>query len=89
MQEAQKNLERAAVEFLEAAEILAENASRQAADPLDAVSTAVLELGDLEPAISRQELADLKRRLRTEKLVPETILELVALARQVAAALGA
>jgi hypothetical protein len=88
MQEAEADLKRTALEFLEAAEAVAENASRQASDPLDAVSTDLFELGDLEPAIGRQDLADLKDRLRRERLVPATIVELVALARQVAAALG-
>lgn len=87
MQEAETNLKQAAVEFLEAAEALAGRAADSAADPLDAVSTDLFELGDLEPAIDLQELADLKSRLRTERLLPATILELVALARQVAATL--
>ncbi|HUU09073.1 MAG TPA: hypothetical protein VM431_00865 [Phycisphaerae bacterium] len=87
MQEAETNLKQAAVDFLEAAGALADRAADSAADPLDAVSTDLFELGDLEPAIDRQELADLKSRLRTERLLPATILELVALARQVAATL--
>ena len=56
-------------------------------DPLDAVSTDLFELGDLEPAIQPQDLAELKRRLRDETLAPKAIVALVALARQVAAAL--
>ena len=88
MQEAEANLKRTAVEFLEAAETMAENASRQDADPLDAVSTDLFELGDLEPAIDRRDLADLKDRLRRERLVPATIVELVGLARQVATTLA-
>ncbi|MFO8014789.1 MAG: hypothetical protein R6X20_15955 [Phycisphaerae bacterium] len=88
MQEAEANLKRTALEFLEAAETMAENASRQSADPLDAVSTDLFELGDLEPVIDRQDLAALKDRLRRERLVPATLVELVALARQVAAALS-
>jgi len=87
MQEAQANLKRAAVEFLEAAEQVAGRAAEGAADPLDAVSTDLFELGDLEPTIQPQDLADLKRRLRDERLVPATIATLVGLARQVAAAL--
>ena len=89
MQEAQTNLKQAAVDFLAAAETVAARAAEGAADPLDGVSTDLLELGDLEPAISREELADLRRRLREADLVPATIVELVALARQVAAVLGA
>lgn len=88
MQEAEANLKRTVIEFLEAAETVAEHASRQAADPLDAVSTDLFDLGDLEPAIDRGDLADLKDRLRRERLVPATIVELVGLARQVAAALA-
>ena len=89
MQEAQTNLKQAAVDFLAAAETVAARAAEGAADPLDGVSTDLLELGDLEPAISREELADLRQRLREADLVPATIVELVALARQVAAVLGA
>jgi len=88
MQEAEANLKRTALEFLEAAETMAENASRQGTDPLDAVSTDLFELGDLEPAIDRHDLADLKDRLRRERLVPAAIVELVGLARQVAATLA-
>jgi len=88
MQEAEANLKRTAIEFLDAAETMAENASRRSADPLDAVSTDLFELGDLEPAIDRRDLADLKDRLRRERLVPATIVELVGLARQVATTLA-
>lgn len=87
MQEAEANLKRTAVDFLEAAEHLAGRAAEGAADPLDAVSTDLFELGDLEPAIEQQDLVELKRRLHNERLVPETVVALVALARQVAAAL--
>ena len=87
MQEAEANLKRTAVEFLEAAEHLAGRAAEGATDPLDAVSTDLFELGDLEPAIQPQDLVELKRRLTKERLVPETVVALVALARQVAAAL--
>ncbi|KPK50982.1 MAG: hypothetical protein AMK72_00820 [Planctomycetes bacterium SM23_25] len=87
MQEAQANLKRAAVEFLEAAQQVAGRNANSAADPLDAVSTDLFELGDLEPAVTPQDLAELKRRLDNERLVPETIVTLVALARQVAVTL--
>ncbi|HUU92256.1 MAG TPA: hypothetical protein VM238_13740 [Phycisphaerae bacterium] len=87
MQEAQANLKQAAVEFLDAAERVAGRAADGGADPLDAVSTDLFELGDLEPAIQPQDLAELKRRLRDETLAPRAIVALVALARQVAAAL--
>jgi len=87
MQEAQANLKQKAVEFLEAAETVAARAAQGAADPLDGVSTDLFELGDLEPAIDRRELAELKSRLRQEQLVPAAVVELVALARQVAAVL--
>jgi len=88
MQEAQENLKRAAIEFLDAAETVADRAAEAAADPLDAVSTDVLELGDLEPAIDRGELADLRQQLLRMKMAPEAIVELVALARQVAGILA-
>ena len=87
MQEAETNLKQAAVEFLEAAETFAGCAAEGAADPLDAVSTELFELGDFEPAIDRRELVELKSRLRKERLTPATVLELVGLARQVAATL--
>jgi hypothetical protein len=87
MQEAQANLKTAAVEFLSAAESVARAAQTQA-DPLDEVTTDVLELGDLEPAISVAELADLKARLAQDPLSPTVILELVALARQAGAVLA-
>ena len=87
MQQAQENLKQAAVEFLEAAEAVAARAVEGGTDPLDAVDMDLFELGDLEPAIDGEELAELKKRLRQEQLVPATVLELVALARQVAAAL--
>jgi hypothetical protein len=87
MQEAQANLKRAAVEFLDAAQAVAAQAAQSGADPLDSVSTDVLDLGDLKPAISPEEFEALKQRLGQEALVPETIIELVALARQVAAML--
>jgi len=93
MQEAQANLKRAAVEFLDAAQAVTAQAAQPAAagrpgaDPLDSVSTDVLDLGDLKPAISPEEFEALKQRLGQEALVPETIVELVALARQVAAML--
>lgn len=87
MQEAQANLKRVAVEFLEAAEQVAGSAAEGGVGPLDAVSTDLFELGDLEPAIQPQDLAELKRRLRDETLAPKAIVALVALARQVAAAL--
>jgi hypothetical protein len=86
MQEAQANLKQAAVEFLSAAEGVA-RAAQTVMDPLDQVSTDVLELGDLEPAISAADLADLKARLAQDPLSPASILELVTLARQVAAVL--
>jgi hypothetical protein len=87
MQEAQANLKQAAVEFLEAAEGVAARAAEGAVDPLDQVGTDLFELGDLEPAISAEELADLKGRLAKQRLLPSAILELVALARQVATTL--
>jgi hypothetical protein len=87
MQEAQANLKRTAVEFLEAAEAVAAQAAKGSADPLDQVDTSLFELGDLEPAISGEELAELKSSLAGERLLPSTTLELIALARQVAAAL--
>jgi hypothetical protein len=87
MQEAQANLKQAAVEFLSAAEGVA-RAAQTVMDPLDQVSTDVLELDDLEPAVSAADLADLKARLAQDPLSPASILELVTLARQVAAVLA-
>jgi hypothetical protein len=87
MQEAETKLKRAAVEFLEAAEQVAGHADEGDADPLDAVSTRLFGLGDLEPAIDQQALAELKRRLHNERLAPEVAVTLVGLARKVAAAL--
>jgi hypothetical protein len=87
MQEAQTNLKQAAVEFLEAAEAVAAKAAQGSDDLLDHVKTDLFELGDLEPAISAAELEVLKRRLAQEQLLPAAVVELVALARQVAATL--
>jgi hypothetical protein len=87
MQEAQANLKQAAVEFLEAVQAVTAKAAQPSPDPLDNVPTDVLDLGDLKPAISPEEFEALKQRLGQEALVPETIVELVALARQVAAML--
>jgi hypothetical protein len=87
MQEAQANLKQAAVDFLDAAQRVAATAGQAPADPLDAVDTGVLELGDLEPAIGEAELEVLKRELARQQLLPATVLELVSLARQVAAVL--
>ena len=44
-------------------------------------------LGDLEPAVSAAEMADLRACLDGDPLSPPVILELVALARQVGAVL--
>ncbi len=92
MPEAEANLKRAALEFLEAAGTVAAEASHRAdepfgADPLDAVSTDLFTLGDLDPVIDPGDLANLKHRLQRERLLPETVVDLVRLARQVAAAL--
>ncbi|MBL7140624.1 MAG: hypothetical protein ISS74_06920 [Planctomycetes bacterium] len=88
MQEAETDLKRAALDFLAAAETLAEDAAQSPPDPLDDVATDLFDLGDLEPVIDRGELADLKARLMRERLVPATLVELVTLARQVAGILG-
>jgi len=88
MPEPETDLKRAAIEFLEAAEAVTRDAAPTAADPLDAVSTDLFELGDLDPVIRPADLADLKDRLRRERLLPDTVLELVTLARQVAGTLG-
>jgi hypothetical protein len=87
MQEAQANLTQAALEFLGAAQAVTAKAAQPSADPLDNIPTDVLDLGDLKPAISPEEFETLKQRLGQEALVPETIVELVALAKQVAAML--
>jgi hypothetical protein len=87
MQEAQANLKTAAVEFMAAAEGVV-RAAQDSTDPLDHVDTGVLELGDLEPAISAAELADLKAKLAQSPLEASAIVDLVTLARQVAAALA-
>jgi len=88
MQEAQANLKQAAVEFLEAAQTAAASAAKGSTDPLDQVDTSLFQLGDLKPAISEEELAALKQSLAGGRLLPETVVELVALARQVAAVLA-
>jgi hypothetical protein len=87
MEEAQANLKQAAVDFLAAAEAVATTAAHGGTDPLDGVSTDLFELGDLEPAISREEMDQLKQRLSRADLAPSTLVELVSLARQVATAL--
>jgi hypothetical protein len=87
MQEAQANLKQTAVDFLEAAEKVASTAAKGSTDPLDQVATGLFELGDLDPAISEEDLAQLKRDLAGARLLPETVVELVGLARQVAAVL--
>lgn len=87
MQEAEANLKRAAVDFLAAAADVANRATQGDADPLDTVDVDLLDLGDLEPAITPEELDGLKRRLQRERLLPATVVELVALARQVATTL--
>jgi hypothetical protein len=87
MQEAQANLKQAAVDFLEAAEKVATAAAKGSTDPLDQVGTGLFELGNLTPAISEAELAELKSALTSGRLLPQTVVELVGLARQVAAVL--
>jgi hypothetical protein len=87
MQEAEANLKQAAVDFLAAAAAVTNSATASAADPLDAVDTGLPDLGELEPAITPEALEQLKADLADERLLPTTIVELVALARQVAAAL--
>ena len=88
MQEAETNLKQAAVEFLEAAEAAARTAREVAdADPLDLVDVGLPDLGQFEPVLDEGELARLKRDLAAERMLPETVAELVNLARQVAAAL--
>ncbi len=86
MTEAETNLKRAAVEFIEAADAAGRAVvDEAAADPLDAVDTDLFELGEFEPVLGRSVLEDLRRHLGRERLVPEAVMELVALARQVAA----
>jgi hypothetical protein len=87
MEEAEANLKRAAVDFLEAAAGVTNRAAQGAADPLDEVDADLVDLGELEPAITPEELEELKSRLNREQLLPATVAELVSLARQVAAAL--
>ena len=97
MSEAQANLTQAAIDFLQAAQgVTAQATAAQAtapqaaplpSDPLDRVSTEVPELGNLQPAVSAEELAQLKQQLDQARLLPETIVQLVDLARQVAGVL--
>jgi hypothetical protein len=87
MEEAQTNLKQAAVDFLAAAELVAAKAAQAPVDPLDQVDLSVPDLGDMEPAISREDLADLQQRLAKVQLLPGAVLELVTLARQAAAIL--
>ena len=86
MQESEANLNRAAIDFLEAAEAVVEQGGLEArvADPLDEVDTDLFSLGPFEPVLGADELAELKRRLGRERLLPATLAELVSLARQVA-----
>ena len=89
MPEAEAKLRQAAVEFLEAAGEAAEETTRDPdrADPLDEVETDVFSLGEFEPVVDARDLVELKRRLRQERLLPATLVELVGLARQVATTL--
>jgi hypothetical protein len=89
MPEAEAKLRQAAIEFLEAAGEAAEETARSPdrADPLDEVDADVFSLGEFEPVVDARDLAELKRRLREERLVPSVVAELVNLARQVATAL--
>ena len=88
MEEAEANLKQAAIGFLEAAEGATRAAQEGSqADPLDEVDTDVFELGEFTPVVDADELAELKRRLRSERLLPATLVELVNLARQVATTL--
>ena len=87
MQEAQANLNRTAVEFLAAARDVATRVAESPQDPLDEVSTDLLDLDDLEPAITEAELEELQRRLAEGRLAPGAVVELMAVARQIALAL--
>ena len=87
MQEAEANLKQAAVDFLAAAAAVTNHATTSAADPLDEVDTDLPDLRELEPAITPEGLEQLKADLANERLLPATIVELVALARQVATTL--
>jgi hypothetical protein len=58
-----------------------------AADPLAGVSTDLFGLGDLKPSMTPEEFEDTRQRLSAAALLPSTIVELVALARQVGATL--
>ena len=89
MPEAEAKLRQAAIEFLEAAGEAAEETARapDRADPLDQVETNVFSLGEFEPVVDERDLVELKRRLRSERLLPAAVMELVNLARQVATAL--
>ena len=87
MQEAEANLKQAAVDFLAAAAAVTNGAAPSAADPLDKVDTGLPDLGELKPVITPEDLEQLKADLADERLLPATIVELVALARQVAATL--
>jgi len=77
------------MEFLEAAGTAVNEAARAAdeTDPLDDVETDLFSLGALEPVLGPDDLADLRERLRRERLLPATLVELVGLARQLAATL--
>ncbi len=87
MSETESRLKRTALAFLEAAGA-AEQAARAAGeDPLAEVETALFDLDEFEPVIGEADLVGLKDRLYREQLLPQTVLDLVALARQVAAAL--
>jgi hypothetical protein len=89
MQEAETNLKQAAIEFIEVADA-ATRAARDAgqADPLDLVDVDLPDLGEFEPVIEEDELARLKDQIARERMLPEALVELVNLARQVAATLA-
>jgi hypothetical protein len=85
MQEPQASPRQAAVDPAVAESTAAKAAE---ADPLDGVSTDLFGLGELKPSMTPQEFEDAKQRLSQAVLLPSTVVELMALARQVAAALA-
>ena len=87
MEREQANLERTAVEFLEAAGAMSRAICGHPddGDPLDDVDTSFFELDPFDSVIDREELERLKVQLSEQRLLPAAVVELVYLARQMAA----
>lgn len=83
MKQAEENLRRAAINYLEAAQEVQESASAETApsDPLDEVNVELFNLGTEAPAVSKDELAELHARLDNHRLPAQALLSLIDIAR--------